>query len=110
MNKFVRVVAVLAIVALAWLLRMRAVSQLPTDFDEDDYLRAAQQMAGAIRDNEWSALSDIFDPGSGSLALYMAPVIIIRAFFAFNQFYIFLVLQIQGSLCDGFATRCAARS
>ena len=59
MNKVVRILAVLAVVSLAWFLRMRAVEQLPIDFDEDDYLRAAQQMAGAMRNNEWAALQDL---------------------------------------------------
>ena len=59
MKKLVRIFVVLAVVSLAWMLRMRAVAQLPIDFDEDDYLRAAQQMAGAIRENEWSALRDL---------------------------------------------------
>jgi len=38
----VRVVIVLGIVWIAWSLRMRAVALLPIDYDEDDYLRAAQ--------------------------------------------------------------------
>lgn len=43
-----RAAAVLAVVAVALLLRVAAVERLPIDFDEDDYLRAAQQYLAAV--------------------------------------------------------------
>lgn len=49
-----RIFAVILVAALAWTLRMRAVSMLPIDFDEDDYLRAGQQYAHLIRTSDWS--------------------------------------------------------
>ncbi|MCU0491646.1 MAG: sugar ABC transporter permease [Chloroflexaceae bacterium] len=41
-----RMLAVLAVLALALALRLHAVANLPADFDEDDYLRAGQLYAG----------------------------------------------------------------
>ncbi len=38
---------------------MRAVALLPIDYDEDDYLRAAQLYAKIIRDRTWQQLSDV---------------------------------------------------
>jgi hypothetical protein len=48
-----RILAVLLVVVLAWMLRLRAVNLLPIDYDEDDYLRAAQQYAALIRTSDW---------------------------------------------------------
>ncbi len=52
-----RLVAVLAVTMLAWSLRWRAVNLLPADYDEDDYLRAAQQYAAIFRSGEWIGLT-----------------------------------------------------
>jgi ABC-type sugar transport system permease subunit len=54
-----RIAAILAVAALAGLLRWRAVSLLPPDFDEDDYLRAAQQYAGLIRSGDWAGFTQV---------------------------------------------------
>ena len=51
-----RVLAVLLVIALAWNLRSHAVTYLPVDYDEDDYLRAAQQYAAVIRSGDWTGL------------------------------------------------------
>jgi ABC-type sugar transport system permease subunit len=47
------IVSILLVTALAWTLRWRAVNILPPDYDEDDYLRAAQQYAALIRSGNW---------------------------------------------------------
>jgi ABC-type sugar transport system permease subunit len=49
-------IILLLIVLLALLLRLRAVEQLPIDFDEDDYLLAGQHYARAIRDKDWGEI------------------------------------------------------
>lgn len=59
MSKILRILIVISVVVLAWMLRARAVDLLPIDYDEDDYLRAAQQMAVAIRAGEWGELTEI---------------------------------------------------
>jgi ABC-type sugar transport system permease subunit len=46
-------ILLLIIALLAVVLRLRAVEQLPIDFDEDDYLLAGQHYAQAIRDRDW---------------------------------------------------------
>lgn len=48
---------VLAALLLAWSLRMRAVELLPGDYDEDDYLRAAQQFSTLIRSGDWAGFT-----------------------------------------------------
>ena len=57
MKRFIRIslhiIAILFVVAIAWGLRARAVSMLPIDYDEDDYLRAGQQFAHLIRTSDW---------------------------------------------------------
>lgn len=47
------IVAILVVVAIAWTLRWHAVTTLSVDYDEDDYLRAAQQYAALIRSGDW---------------------------------------------------------
>ena len=54
----VTVLAVILIVFLAWALRWRAVTMLPGDYDEDDYLRAAQQYAALIRAGDWKGFTE----------------------------------------------------
>jgi hypothetical protein len=46
-------VAILATVVIAWELRWRAVDELPIDYDEDDYILAAQEYADLIRTGNW---------------------------------------------------------
>jgi len=53
------ILAVLVFVSLAGGLRWRAVQKLPIDFDEDNYLQAAQHMAVAMREGRWAKLSQI---------------------------------------------------
>jgi ABC-type sugar transport system permease subunit len=52
------VIAIGIVVALAGMLRLRAVERLPIDYDEDDYLRAAQLIAAEIRDQNWAGLQE----------------------------------------------------
>jgi ABC-type sugar transport system permease subunit len=51
-----RALAVVAVTALALGLRLRAVRQLPIDYDEDDYLAAAQRYTAALRTGDWATL------------------------------------------------------
>ncbi len=44
--------AILCVVGLAWGLRLRALEQLPIDYDEDDYLGAAIHYAQALRERD----------------------------------------------------------
>ena len=53
LKPFFFIVAILAVVAIAWTLRWHAVTTLNVDYDEDDYLRAAQQYAALIRSGDW---------------------------------------------------------
>jgi ABC-type sugar transport system permease subunit len=55
----VGLVAAGAVLAVALTLRLRAVERLPVDYDEDNYLAAAQAMTAAIRDGDWFALTGI---------------------------------------------------
>lgn len=50
--------ALLAVI-VAVATRARAVQMLPTDYDEDDYLKAAQQYAAAIQSGDWAAIPDL---------------------------------------------------
>jgi ABC-type sugar transport system permease subunit len=50
--------AILLVVGIAAGLRWRAVNMLPVDFDEDDYLRAAQQYAGLISSGDWKGFTE----------------------------------------------------
>jgi len=52
-NRLWRIGAILLVAALALGLRMRAVQRLPIDYDEDDYLTAAQRYAAALRLGDW---------------------------------------------------------
>lgn len=49
-----RILSIVAVLAIAWGLRVRAADKLPIDFDEDDYLRAGQEYAHLIRTSNWS--------------------------------------------------------
>lgn len=57
LKPFLIVLAVLAVLALAGWLRWRAVLQLPPDYDEDDYLRAAQEYASLVRSGDWNGFT-----------------------------------------------------
>ena len=50
---FLRLLLILGAVALATALRLRGVELLPADYDEDNYLRAGQQYAAAMRSGDW---------------------------------------------------------
>ncbi len=52
-----RILAALLVILIAWNLRMRAVILLPGDYDEDDYLRAAQQYAALVRAGDWNGFT-----------------------------------------------------
>ena len=55
---WLRVAAVVIVTLIALALRLRAVDLLPIDYDEDDYLLAGQQYAQAIREGDWTALTE----------------------------------------------------
>ena len=52
------VLVILAVVGIAAGLRWRAVNMLPVDYDEDDYLLAAQQYASLIRSGDWKGFTE----------------------------------------------------
>lgn len=54
-----RLAAIAMVIALAFLTRQRAADLLPNDYDEDDYLRAAQQYQEAIRAGNWAQLTEL---------------------------------------------------
>ncbi len=54
----VKILAVLLVTTIAWMLRDRAVNKLPVDYDEDDYLRAAQQFTQLIRSKDWAGFQE----------------------------------------------------
>ena len=53
----VYLLAVILVVGAAGALRWRAVEMLPIDYDEDDYLRAAQQYAALFRSGDWAGFT-----------------------------------------------------
>jgi len=53
------ILGILAITLTALGLRLRAVDLLPIDYDEDDYLRAGQQLATAIQQGDWAGLTEL---------------------------------------------------
>ena len=53
LNFGLRLLAILFVVAIAAGLRWHAVTNLPVDYDEDDYMRAAQQFTSLIRSGNW---------------------------------------------------------
>ncbi len=61
-NKYVRItillLAILMVGVIAGGLRLRAIEQLPVDYDEDDYLKAAQQYAGLMRTGDWKGFTE----------------------------------------------------
>ena len=57
LNLPIKIITITLIILLAWTLRWRAVTMLPTDYDEDDYLRAAQDVAALVRKGDWAGLT-----------------------------------------------------
>ncbi|MBI5034013.1 MAG: sugar ABC transporter permease [Chloroflexi bacterium] len=55
----IKLLTIIAVVLLALFVRLRAVELLPIDYDEDDYLRAAQQFATAIQSGDWAAFTQL---------------------------------------------------
>lgn len=55
---FLYIVSILLVIGNAWTLRWHAVNRLPVDYDEDDYLRAAQQYAALLRASNWAGFLD----------------------------------------------------
>lgn len=49
-----RLLAIAAVLFIAWALRANAVQKLSIDYDEDDYTRAGQEYAHLIRTSNWS--------------------------------------------------------
>ena len=52
-----RLLVIILVVAIAAGLRWHAVTQLPVDYDEDDYIRAAQQFTTLMRNGNWTGIS-----------------------------------------------------
>lgn len=52
------VFAAILVILLAWNLRQNAATYLPVDYDEDDYMRAAQEYAAVIRSGDLTGLLD----------------------------------------------------
>ena len=57
-NKLIPVLLITLAVLLAAATRLRAVDQLPIDYDEDDYLGAAQRYATALAAGSWQEVID----------------------------------------------------
>jgi ABC-type sugar transport system permease subunit len=53
LHLLLHLMAILLVVAIAGGLRWHAVDKLPVDYDEDDYIRAAQQFTTLIRNGDW---------------------------------------------------------
>jgi ABC-type sugar transport system permease subunit len=48
-----RILAIAAVLFIAWTVRANAVQKLSIDYDEDDYMRAGQEYALLIRTSDW---------------------------------------------------------
>jgi len=53
-NRIIRIILIFLIICLSGFVRWKAVATLSIDYDEDDYLRAAQQFATLIKNKEFS--------------------------------------------------------
>jgi ABC-type sugar transport system permease subunit len=53
---FLRILAIVAVIAIAWTLRLRAAATLDIDFDENDYIHAGQLYTSLIRSGDWAGL------------------------------------------------------
>jgi len=56
--KLLMVFAIIIVAALAGFIRWHALTTLNVDYDEDDYLRAAQQYTTIFRTGDWDALTE----------------------------------------------------
>jgi hypothetical protein len=57
-NITLRILAMLVVLAVAGATRWRAVTTLGVDYDEDDYLRAAQEYKALIKTGDWAGFMD----------------------------------------------------
>lgn len=55
----IKLLLIIFVVIIALISRWRAITLLPVDYDEDDYLRAAQQYAALIRSGDWAGFTQI---------------------------------------------------
>lgn len=83
MNKtyriLVAIIATVAVIVLAWILRWHALSTLNIDFDEDDYLRAGQQYAQLMRAGDWAGfLETNYRPEHPPLAKILVGISIVK--------------------------------
>jgi len=53
-----KILSIVLVTGIAWALRERAVNKLPVDYDEDDYMRAAQEFAQLIRAEDWAGFQN----------------------------------------------------
>ena len=58
LSTYIYVIAILVVLGIAGALRWRAVNMLPVDYDEDDYLLAAQQYADLIKSGDWKGFTE----------------------------------------------------
>jgi len=56
-NRLIRILAILTVTLLALGLRLKAINELPIDYDEDDYLRAGQIYATGLQHNDLSVFT-----------------------------------------------------
>ena len=54
-----KIMTVLVITFIAWTLRSQAVTKLPIDYDEDDYMLAGQIFAHLIRTSDWPGFLEV---------------------------------------------------
>ena len=54
----IKILFVIVVVLVGGWFRLRAAEMLPVDYDEDDYLRAAQLMAAEIKGGNWAGLME----------------------------------------------------
>ena len=73
-------IIILAVIVFGWTLRWHAVTTLNVDYDEDDYLRAAQQFASLIRTHDWQGfMQENYRPEHPQLAKILFGVSILPA-------------------------------
>ena len=58
LKQSLHLLSVLAVILIAGTLRLRALTTLPTDYDEDDYLRAAQEFTALIRTGNFTDFTE----------------------------------------------------
>src|SRR5512133_3936651 len=73
------IVAVIGVIALAWIIRWHALTTLNVDFDEDDYLRAGQEYAQLMRAGDWLGFQEVnYRPEHPPLAKIMVGISIVN--------------------------------